>query len=354
MKKLKISILVFIVIFNIFTNLSIAVAGEKDPVEINKSEGVKTDTNTYNLLAPLPGLKSIETNDIGKYFNIVFNIAIGICGVLAVIMLVIHGISYMTSESFTEKAELKKKIWGPIGGLLLALGSYAILNTIDPALTGKEGLSVDQVSADLENIEGDIEAGTKGYQSYVSSGKPGNGVTGYDFKNAKFPSGIICPSKGMGTGDIPTIAKSFVGKITYAQLENPPKGPRGTQTTTGHFFLDCSSYVTTVLKCAGINPPGYAFTGTLFANAMPTTADKIKVENGEGYVNNIKLKPGDLVGWMSSDKVGKGGSGHVIMYIGGGKVIDAHGGKGRNPGLSVTGPFSLDHYKKQIRWLKPI
>ncbi len=120
------------------------------PATLNAEQNKPSDTNTYNLLAPLPGLKSIETNDIGKYFNIVFNIAIGICGVLAVIMLVIHGISYMTSESFTEKAELKKKIWGPIGGLLLALGSYAILNTIDPALTGKEGLSVDQVSAQIE------------------------------------------------------------------------------------------------------------------------------------------------------------------------------------------------------------
>ncbi len=125
--------------------------GNDKPTELNKKEEVKeSDRSTYKLLAPLPGLPSVKTDRIGDYFNIIFNIAIGICGVLAVIMLIIHGISYMTSESFTEKAELKKKIWGPIGGLLLALGAYAILNTIDPALTGKDGLTVDQVEADID------------------------------------------------------------------------------------------------------------------------------------------------------------------------------------------------------------
>ena len=152
MKNLKVYLVILTIIFNFFVSFGTTFADPKDdPVNLPTNEQVKpSDNTTYNLLAPLPGLKSIETNDIGKYFNILFNIAIGICGVLAVIMLIIHGISYMTSESFTEKAELKKKIWGPIGGLLLALGAYAILNTIDPALTGSEGLSVDQVEAAIE------------------------------------------------------------------------------------------------------------------------------------------------------------------------------------------------------------
>jgi hypothetical protein len=168
MKPLKVFLVTLIVIFNLSISVINIYAGTGDtPVTINaekdkpsgdpcikKDEKTKRDENIYCLLAPLPGLEKIETNDIGKYFNILFNVAIGICGVLAVIMLIIHGISYMTSESFTEKAELKKKIWGPIGGLLLALGAYAILNTIDPALTGKDGLTLDQVSNDI-SVDGD-------------------------------------------------------------------------------------------------------------------------------------------------------------------------------------------------------
>ncbi len=178
MKKLKIYLLILTVIFNVCLSFGVVFGEEKDPaINLNKKEDIKPldtpcikkddktprDSNIYCLLAPLPGLEDgIKTNDIGKYFNIIFNIAIGICGVLAVIMLIIHGISYMTSESFTEKAELKKKIWGPIGGLLLALGAYAILNTIDPALTGKDGLTVDQVEAQL-NIEEKLALISAGY-----------------------------------------------------------------------------------------------------------------------------------------------------------------------------------------------
>ena len=126
-----------------------------DPMKVDGGSGV------YKLLAPIGSLESIDTtgktcpgnpdiaNGIGCYLNIIFKIAIGLCAALAVIMLVINGIKYMTSESFTEKSELKKDMLGPIMGLFIALGAFAILNTINPALTGKEGISVDQVEYEI-------------------------------------------------------------------------------------------------------------------------------------------------------------------------------------------------------------
>jgi len=109
-------------------------------------ESPKHDT-TYDLLAPIGEQTQIDTNNIGEYFNIMFKIAIALCAALAVIMIIIAGVQYMGDESVFGKTEAKSKIFSAIGGLFIALGAFALLNTIDPALTGKDGLTIDQVSA---------------------------------------------------------------------------------------------------------------------------------------------------------------------------------------------------------------
>lgn len=106
--------------------------------------------DTYTLLAPIGQLKDIRTNDIGKYFNTVFLIAIGLAGALAVIMIIIAGVQWMGTDSVFGKTEAKKQITGAIFGLIIALGAFALLNTIDPALLGTKGLNVDQVEIELE------------------------------------------------------------------------------------------------------------------------------------------------------------------------------------------------------------
>lgn len=118
-------------------------------VDANKDTG---DNDVYNLLAPLPGLTTAPDN-VGDYFNIIFKIAIGLCGVLAVIMIVIGGIGYMGSESIFGKVEAKSRISAAILGLLIALGAYALLNTIDPNLLGKDGVTIKQVSAEIDEEE---------------------------------------------------------------------------------------------------------------------------------------------------------------------------------------------------------
>lgn len=114
-------------------------------------EDNKGSDDTYNLLAPIPGLEeAANTNDIGKYFNTIFLIAIGLCGALAVIMIVIGGIQYMGDESIFGKTEAKSRIKMAILGLIIALAAYALLNTINPDLLGGGGLNIKQVTADIE------------------------------------------------------------------------------------------------------------------------------------------------------------------------------------------------------------
>ena len=98
----------------------------------------------YEPLAPLPNpdktgelLTSINTADtcaFGKYLNIVIKLFFGICAVLAMIMIVIGGVQYMTTELISSKESAKHSITGAIFGFLLALSAYLLLNTINPKL----------------------------------------------------------------------------------------------------------------------------------------------------------------------------------------------------------------------------
>lgn len=103
----------------------------------------------YTLLAPIGAFK-VAPDNIGDYFNTIFLIAIGLCGALAVIMIVIGGIQYMGDESIFGKTEAKSRIKSAILGLLIALGSYALLRTINPALLGGN-INIKQVSAAIED-----------------------------------------------------------------------------------------------------------------------------------------------------------------------------------------------------------
>lgn len=143
-------------------------------LEINKFNDVKPIRNQnenvfksdYMLLAPIGDLKAVTPDNqnnteckinsffqagIGCYLNILLMIAIGLCGALAVIMIVVRGVQYMGDESVFGKTEAKSHIMAAVLGLLLALGAYALLNTINPKLLGKGGpLTFNQVKVELD------------------------------------------------------------------------------------------------------------------------------------------------------------------------------------------------------------
>jgi hypothetical protein len=121
-------------------------------ISIDTQKSGEGDGGVYKLLAPIGDLKEAP-KDMGDYFNTIFKIAIGLCGALAVIMIVIGGVQYMGNESIFGQTEAKGKITAAILGLIIALGSYALLNTINPALLGKDGVKIAQVSAEISAIE---------------------------------------------------------------------------------------------------------------------------------------------------------------------------------------------------------
>lgn len=73
--------------------------------------------------------------DIGEFLKYNYNFALGIAGVLAVVMIVVAGIQWTTSGGNSEMiSSAKKRIGGALIGLLIAYLSYTILNTVNPAL----------------------------------------------------------------------------------------------------------------------------------------------------------------------------------------------------------------------------
>lgn len=88
----------------------------------------------YQELAPLPGTGDGGRTNAGQYIVGVFNLAISIAGVLAVIMIIYGGIKYMSTEAVSGKGDAKDTIQNAVFGLVLAIGAWLILYTINPRL----------------------------------------------------------------------------------------------------------------------------------------------------------------------------------------------------------------------------
>jgi|GEM_PF-1936965 len=293
----------------------------------------------YKLLEPISGfidpVFDAETQGIGGYVNTIIRLLLAVATLLAVLMIVVGGVQYMTTDAFTQKSEGISKMTNAVLGLILAFAVYVILNTINPNILNLDP-GIKSVSLTLE---GDTNA------PLVSS--------------PYVPAQTYCPKAG-GSAVFPQIIASLQGKVTYrfggkggpppytsdTQMCENPAGLCRESCPTNTVCLDCSGFVNYTLKCAGLTTYNGG-TDAMFTNAEIITSIS---ENGAS-VNNIVLKPGDIVGW----KAGDGGNqvGHVLLYIGDGKVIESRGGEGRLPGNALKTTNLKDHSKKEsLKYIK--
>jgi Transglycosylase SLT domain len=99
-------------------------------------------TCKYQMLAPITGLLGTngvytitqDSKSLCSLLNEWFRIGIALAGMLAVVMIVLGGFQYATTDSLFDKSEGKEKIQSALWGLLLALTTWLVLNTINPAL----------------------------------------------------------------------------------------------------------------------------------------------------------------------------------------------------------------------------
>jgi hypothetical protein len=120
-------IILAIVIFSPLSFLNAQNTGEtyKPLIELSPSSG-------------LVGVEGLNSPDLNKFIAGAFQFGVSIAIILAVIMVIWGGVEYMTSESPFMKGEGKTRIGAAIGGLILALSTIVIFNTIDPNIALKD------------------------------------------------------------------------------------------------------------------------------------------------------------------------------------------------------------------------
>ncbi len=104
----------------------------------------QAEVKEYTLLEPLPCIpnagqtcgtnNSVSKIDLKGYVGYMFKLIIAIAGAIAVFRITWAGFKYMTTEAVSGKGTAKTEIQNSIYGLLMLLGSYLILRTIDPRL----------------------------------------------------------------------------------------------------------------------------------------------------------------------------------------------------------------------------
>ncbi len=190
---------------------------EKDeyaPPEVPPS---KSTDLTYNPLAPLPGIGGIngpidtaKSNAFSDYLNKLILLFIGLCAVLAFVMIFVGGIEYMTSELVSGKAAGIEKLTNAVLGLLLALGAFVILNTLNPELLniGLNNIPKATITIDSFDVSGAL----------TFDGQP----IKVDFNKVAYPAAKIAGEKtGVDTAFIlaifaqETSSGSNTGKCNY-------------------------------------------------------------------------------------------------------------------------------------------
>ena len=87
----------------------------------------------YSLLQPLPQTGT-QVSTFGQYVSGIIPFILVLAAVLAVVELVVGGMQYALSESLFTKEDAKDRITKALLGLMIALVSWILLNTINPDL----------------------------------------------------------------------------------------------------------------------------------------------------------------------------------------------------------------------------
>lgn len=137
-----------------------------------------------------------KVEDLAQYLGIIYNFLISIVGLVASVMMVVGGFQYLTSAGDSGKiGAAKTKIMNAFIGLVLALGAYTILKTINPDLVVlKVPTGVKDVSTEVISLPWCDEVAAQGTTVNAVWGDPNICGSAGEFLNGK--SRLVCLYRG--------------------------------------------------------------------------------------------------------------------------------------------------------------
>lgn len=143
--------------------------------------GEETDAGGTTTYAYIPYL--------AEYFSMIYKYLIGAAGILAGIMITIGGVQWLLAAGEAPKiAAAKKRITDALIGLVLVLGSYTVLYSINPDLVTFKNLKVKLV--DYEETD-DLESETT--PDEIGDAGIADAMCGPGFVNARWPENQRSP-----------------------------------------------------------------------------------------------------------------------------------------------------------------
>jgi hypothetical protein len=265
----------------------------------------------YAVLTPIPGLQggTVDTSgaNLAPYLGNLYNLGVAGAAGLAVIMVIWGGIEYITSVASEGKSGGKERITSAILGLLLALGSYIILNTINPDLLKLNfdlkpaGIGINVANTNptgntAPDAYVDDFSNTIGMPSYVGNnatpdGTPfGTNITAYSPQaggsQLGMEGGYGSSRPGLdGQSVVRTLDDVISGRSNYVTLAGDPSQYGKTYVIPSISYVDSNGQTKTLN-----NVTGYVHdTGSAFTSAGSTHFD---IAIGKDYTKNqINIQP---------------------------------------------------------------
>ena len=104
-------------------------------IPATKTNTVPITVTTKLITAPsILKQTGIDSSSLPSLLGTVFNLGIAVAVVLALIMIILGGIEYMTTDAWTKKEEGRQRITDALLGLGLALVCWLLLDIINPTL----------------------------------------------------------------------------------------------------------------------------------------------------------------------------------------------------------------------------
>jgi len=189
--------------------------------------------------------KDGSTKPIAEYIRVIYKYAIGIIGILAAVVLMVGGVLWIVAGgNATQIGEAKAWIGASLTGLVLALMSYLILATVNPALVDLKTTAVKKVAPTIQT-------------NFDASTPCGQQISGQNIIcGSKCPAGQKCEKVSGGTvgarkcPETLTNSEPSAGSGDYYLCSNLSGG--GTSCCDGNNDAQClSGYVCNMFITSG-------------------------------------------------------------------------------------------------------